>query len=106
MKKYSLILGLFCLLVVFSACSKRGQCPAYMDFNQGTISVQDKGKSTPDDIRAQSQKLLNTQDSYIQVVRDKKTGLVKSKRRVKKGKNNAYTDKGFKVDPRSLQGVK
>jgi thiamine phosphate synthase YjbQ (UPF0047 family) len=99
----------YSLLIVgfFSAsCSKKGQCPAYMDHTQATLSIQDKDKMTPGEIHEQSKKLLDSQGSYIVVERDKKTGLVKSKKRVKKGKNNATTHKGFSNDPRTLKGVK
>ncbi len=98
---FVLFLGMF----VFSACSKRSQCPAYMEFQGGTISVQDNDKS-PEALRKQSQKLLDSQDTYIVVKRDKRTGLVKSKKRVKKGKNNTKKHKGFEVDPRTMKGVK
>lgn len=91
-------------IFIFSACSKRAQCPAYMKMSEGTISVQEG--ATPEEIQEQSRKLLETQGSYIAVERDKKTGLVKSKKRVKKGKNNAMTHKGFANDPRTLKGVK
>jgi preprotein translocase subunit SecF len=94
------------ILVLLASCSKRSQCPAYMEFQGGTISVQDKGAQSPDDVRKQSQKLLDSQDSYIMVKRDKRTGLVKSKKRVKKGKNNTNKHKGFEVDPRTMKGVK
>ena len=77
-----------------------------MDMSKGTISVQDTRTMSPGEIQEQSKKLLDTQDSYIAVVRDPKTGLVKSKKRVKKGKNNTKTHKGLRTDPRSLQGVK
>lgn len=93
-------------LICFSACSKRAQCPTYLDKSGGTLSVQDTGDMSPDEIREQSQKLLDSQDFYIVVKRDKKTGLVKSKKKVKKGKNYTKKHKGFKSDPRSMQGVK
>jgi hypothetical protein len=106
MKYNWLILSILGCLLIFSACNKRAQCPAYMEPQQGTISVQDAESMSPDEIRAQSQKLLNTQDSYIAVKRDKKTGLVKGKVRVKRGQNYTKRHKGFKTDPRTLQGVK
>jgi|GEM_PF-3318236 len=97
---------LFLAIAALSACSKRAQCPAYMDMSKGTISVQDTKKLSPGEIQAQSKKLLDSQDSYIAVVRDSKTGLIKSKKRVKKGKNNTNNHKGLRNDPRSLQGIK
>ncbi len=107
LKKIFFLISLTSLsLLAFSSCSRKAQCPAYMEFSGGTISVQDKGAQTPDQIRKQSQKLLDSQDSYIVVKRDKKTGLVKSKKRVKKGKNNTNKHKGFEVDPRTMKGVK
>ena len=92
--------------LALSACSKRSQCPAYMDMSKGTLSVQDTRTMSPGEIQAQSKKLLDAQDSYIVVKRDPKTGLVKSKKRVKAGKNNTKMHKGFKQDPRLMQGVK
>lgn len=97
---------IFLGVLLLSSCSRKAQCPAYMEFSGGTISVQDKGAQTPDEIRKQSQKLLDAQDSYIVVKRDKRTGLVKNKKRVKKGKNNTNKHKGFEVDPRTMKGVK
>lgn len=102
----NIVVSLLFLVLLNAACSKKAQCPAYMDPSQATLSIQDKDKMTPGEIHEQSKKLLNSQDSYIVVERDKKTGLVKSKKRVKKGKNNATTHKGFANDPRTLKGVK
>jgi hypothetical protein len=100
------LLTLFMLaMLTLGACSKRAQCPAYMDMSKGTISVQDTKKLSPGEIQEQSKKLLDTQDSYVAVIRDPKTGLVKSKKRVKRGKNNTNMHKGFKNDPRTLKGV-
>ncbi len=97
-------LGLLLLSLIFS-CSQKAQCPAYMDPSQGTISVQDEGDLTAQEIREQSVNLLESQDYYIRVKRDKKTGLVKNRKKVKKGKNKTVKHKGFKKDPRTLQGV-
>ena len=102
----NLIFFIFIALTALTACSKRAQCPAYMPPSQGTISAQDAKGMTPEEIQKQSKKLLDTQDSYSVVVRDKKTGLVKSKKLIKKGKNNTRTHKGMKIDPRSMQGIK
>ncbi len=87
------------------SCSKKALCPAYMEPQKGTLSMQDK-KMSADEIRAESKKLLDAQDSYITVKRDPRTGLVVGKRRVKKNKNNTNTDKSFRTDPRALKGVK
>lgn len=106
MRNKWLLMGMLSSLLIFSACNKRAQCPAYMEPQQGTISVQDAESMSPDEIRAQSQKLLNTQDSYIAVKRDKKTGLIKGKVKVKRGQNYTKRHKGFKTDPRTMQGVK
>lgn len=103
-RAFLLLIGI--LYLSLSACSKRSQCPAYMNFQGGTLSVQDTEGATPDQVRKQSQKLLESQDFYIVVKRDKKTGLVQSKKKVKKGKNNTRTHKGFQYDPRTMQGVK
>lgn len=92
-------------LLLLSACSKRAQCPAYMQ-QEGTLSIQDTEAMSPDEVREQSQKLLDTQERYIQVKRDKKTGLVKSKKKTKKGKNNTKKHKGFEQDPRLMKGIK
>lgn len=101
------LLPLFLLATIaLGACSKRAQCPAYMDMSKGTISVQDTKSMSPGEIQEQSKKLLDAQDSYIVVKRDPKTGLVKSKKRVKAGKNNTKMHKGLKNDPRTLQGIK
>ncbi len=101
--KNQLIILLFATFTL-GACSKRAQCPAYMELAKGTISVQDTKKLSPGEIQEQSKKLLDNQ-SYVGVIRDPKTGLVKSKKRVKAGKNNANSHKGFKNDPRSLKGI-
>lgn len=105
--KLSLIL-LFIALITISSCSQKAQCPAYREPTQGTMSLQDTKDMSPDEVRKQSIELLDTQDSYIVVKRSKKTGLVKSKKRkkIKKGKNITRTHKGFKYDPRTMQGVK
>lgn len=104
--KSILSLTIFATLAL-GACSKRAQCPAYLELGQGgTISVQDTKKLSPGEIHEQSKKLLDTQDSYIVVKRDPKTGLVKSKKRVKAGKNNTKMHKGYKHDPRTMEGVK
>lgn len=105
MRPIQIFIFLFLGSLLFSSCSKRAQCPAYMNMGGGTISVQDKDQS-PEDIRKQSIKLLETQNSYIRVKRNKKTGLVKNSKRTKKGKNNTRTHKGFKYDPRTLKGIK
>ncbi len=102
------IIFYFCLgaLALSNAsCSKKALCPAYMEPQKGTLSMQDK-KMSADEIRAESKKLLDAQDSYITVKRDPRTGLVVGKRRVKKNKNNTSTDKNFSTDPRTLKGVK
>ncbi|MDX2305912.1 MAG: hypothetical protein NW226_24095 [Microscillaceae bacterium] len=101
---FGLLFGIL-FLGILSSCSERAQCPAYINMNQGTLSVQDKDK-TPEEIRKQSQKLLETQDYYIKVKRSKKTGLVKNSKKVKKGKNNTNRHTGFSNDPRTLKGVK
>lgn len=93
------------MFVIFTSCSQRAQCPAYLDMNQGTLSVQDKDR-TPQEIAKQSKKLIETQDYYIRVKRSKKTGLVKNSKRAKKGKNITKRHKGFSNDPRTLKGVK
>jgi hypothetical protein len=104
MKSY--IIYIF-LLVSFASCQKRALCPAYMDRSRGTISKQDTETLSPQEARDQSLKLLDAQDSYIQVKRDKTTGLVIGKRRVKKGKNNTLTDRNFSQDSRTgVTGVK
>ena len=100
--KYAFALLIF---IAFSSCSKRSQCPAYMEFGGGTLSLQDEGAMTPQEIQKQSQKLLDTQDSYIVVKRDKKSGLVKGKKRIKAGKSTKK-HKGFNNDPRTMKGVK
>lgn len=106
-KPFRLLLGVSIIIIIgFSSCSQRAQCPAYLNMNQGTLSLQDEGSQTASEIRKQSQKLLDTQDFYIVVKRDKKTGLVKTKKKVKKGKNNTKKHKGFKNDPRTLKGIK
>lgn len=102
-----ILLGFSIIIVcMLSSCSQRSQCPAYLNMSQGTLSLQDEGAQTASEIRKQSQKLLDTQDFYIVVKRDKKTGLVKTKKKVKKGKNNTKKHKGFKSDPRTLKGIK
>jgi hypothetical protein len=102
----SLFSLVICATLALGACSKRAQCPAYMDMSKGTLSVQETKTMSPGEIHEQSKKLLDSQDSYIAVKRDPKTGLVKSKKRVKMGKNNTKMHKGFKSDPRLMQGVK
>lgn len=94
------------LLFTSISCSKRAQCPSYMEMTGGTLSLQDEGALSPEEIRSQSQKLLDTQNSYISVKRDKKTGLVKKSMKTKKGQNYTKTHKNFKNDPRTLQGIK
>ncbi len=103
---YTYLLLLSIALISFSSCSKRAQCPAYMDASQGTLSLQDTESMTPQEVQKQSQKLLNSQDYYIQVKRSKRTGLVKKRKKVKKGKNITKKHKGFKTDPRTLKGIK
>jgi hypothetical protein len=96
------------LFLIFSlfACQKKALCPAYLEPQKGTISKQDTQTMEPDEIRKQSKQLLDSQDSYIQVKRDKKTGLITGKRRVKKNKNNALTDKNFSKESRFTKGLK
>ncbi len=105
--KSSLFIIITFATFALGACSKRAQCPAYLELGQGgTISVQDTKTLSPGEIHEQSKKLLDTQDSYIVVKRDKRTGLVKSKKRVKQGRNNTKMHKGYKHDPRTMEGVK
>ncbi|MCS6822295.1 MAG: hypothetical protein NZ551_10545 [Microscillaceae bacterium] len=92
-------------LQIQSCTAPRAQCPAYARMGEGTISVQEEANKTPEEIQKESKRLLESQDFYISVVRDKKTGLVKSKKKIKKGKNNTNTHKGFQYDPRTLKGV-
>lgn len=91
------------------SCSQRAQCPAYARTTGGTIKVFDKGGKTPAELRKQSLKILDKQQAYIRVKRDKRTGLVKKSRRVKrrKGKRNkTRTHRGFKKDPRSSRSLR
>lgn len=100
------IFYLFFLLILTNfACQKRALCPAYVDRHKGTVSKQDAQSMSAEELRGQSLKLLDAQDTYIQVKRDKTTGLIKGKRRVKKNKNNALTDKGYGQDPRVGLGM-
>ncbi len=92
-------------ILLTTSCQKRALCPAYVDRHKGTVSKQDAQSMSAEELRGQSLKLLDAQDTYIQVKRDKTTGLIKGKRRVKKNKNNNLTDRGFGQDPRVGMGM-
>lgn len=95
--------------IISFSCSQRAQCPAYERSTGGTVRVFEKGGKTPGELRKQSLKILDKQQAYIRVKRDKRTGLVKKTKRLKrrKGKKNkTRTHRGFKKDPRSNRGLR
>ncbi|HAS41716.1 MAG TPA: hypothetical protein DCS93_14655 [Microscillaceae bacterium] len=91
------------------SCSQRAQCPAYERSTGGTIRVFESGGKTPAELRKQSLKILDKQQAYIRVKRDKKTGLVKKTTRLKRRKrkkNKTKTHRGFKKESRTSRGLR
>jgi hypothetical protein len=64
MKNTLLFIALVSLFFA-TACSKRSQCPAYMEMSKGTLSLQDGGADDPDAIRKQSQDLLTKTITWL-----------------------------------------
>jgi len=103
------------LLISFASCvPRRSACPAFNIQGPGksVYATQDgmsAGKQlTPEQMKANNKKMLDEQATYIRVKRNKKTGLVVTSRRAKrgkKGKRTVYTDKGFSSQPGNRLGV-
>jgi len=102
------ILSVFLIISISVACAPtRAKCPAYTMGGPGrsVLSSQDLADKSPEELQQQSVTILDTQPGYLTVSRDKKSGLIKSTKKVKNWKNMSKRQKKYKVDPERRKGL-